>query len=204
MCSRSVVTVLLIGLLNFCSTSYINPQTFLDARLTKGSWISSRDLYSDDQLFEGGWVWTESGNILVTHICRAKIHGLPSISVEPGELLNSTCYISTPPTLENIGGVREFTDYEVLLKIGNEVYEWEDFDSTSGDVPNGAVIGGIGANYEPVLICRKFFNGTVGGEGRKSKAVLGRFVPKDGKCYYELAFGSTLCKNSESSYRFQN
>jgi len=82
------------------------------------------------------------------------------------------------------------------MKTENEIYEWQEFDSVHGQIPHGAVIGGIGAHYEPILVCRKFFNGThslFGGE-RKSKAVLGQFNPSDGKCFYEVEFGSTHLK----------
>jgi hypothetical protein len=180
-----VVTATLICLQSVCST-YVKPSPFLDARLSKGFWISHTDTEFAQNLFEGGWVWTASGNLQVTHICRGKSGEVfDNISIEPGELLNGTCYISGNPSVSHLSGVRALKEYEVLLKGEAEVYEWVEFDQNEGVVPDGAVIGGIGSHYEPVLVCRKLFNGTAG-DIKASKAVLGKFSAKDGKCFYEM------------------
>jgi len=195
-----VVTILL---LQFTSSeqTYVKPEAFLDARLAKGVWISNFDLLFPSSLFDGGWIWTETGHLIVTHICRAKT-SLDGPKVEPGELVNKTCFISGPPTLSTLTGVQEFKEYEVLLKVDDEVYEWVGFDRNTGDIPHGALIGGIGASYEPILICRKYYNGTTGNL-KASKAVLGKFVPKDGTCYYEVEFGSKWVK-WDLSFRTEN
>jgi len=172
--------------------TFVQQETFLDARLAKGSWISRADLLFENSLFEAGWMWTESGRLIVTHICRAKTTS-DGVKIEPGELVNKTCYISGTPTLSTLSGVQEFQDYEVLLKLEDEVYEWVAFDRDTGNIPHGAVIGGIGTSYDPILICRKYFNGTTGNL-KASKAVLGKFSPKDGQCYYEVKFGISWVK----------
>ncbi|XP_035701827.1 uncharacterized protein LOC110862910 isoform X2 [Folsomia candida] len=107
------------------------------------------------------------------------------VSIMPGELLNETCYVSGNPSGASVLGVRAFKEYEVLLKTEDEVYEWTDFDGKEGTVANGAIIGGIGSHYEPILVCRKFLNGT-GHDIGKSKAVLGQFSPEKGVCFYEV------------------
>jgi len=190
--------VFLWGLLTLATGTYVDPSTFLESRLAKGSWIDRKDIEFDSNLFEGGWVWTAKGNLKVTHVCRAKSfgHGLNSVAqIEPGELLNGTCYISGSPSLisGSLSGVQAFHEYQVLMKVENEVYEWMDFDRENGSVPNGAVIGGIGGQYEPILVCRKFFNSSAG-DLRKSKAVLGKFSPRDGKCFFEMELGTGWIK----------
>lgn len=96
----------------------------------------------------------KSRNLQPTHICRAK---LGQVSIIPGELFNETCYISGNPTLANGGtGVRAFTEnYEILLKMEDVLYDWIEFDGNKGTVPRGALIGGIGSHYEPILVCFK-------------------------------------------------
>ncbi|XP_035715588.1 uncharacterized protein LOC118438879 [Folsomia candida] len=65
------------------------------------------------------------------------------------------------------------------------LYDWIEFDGNKGTVPRGALIGGIGSHYEPILVCRKFIYGK-GNNLHKSMAVLGNFSPKVGKCFYEM------------------
>lgn len=195
-CSTITLCVVLFTLciINFASATFVKPQPFLDSRLAKGFWIAKQDVQFAHSLFEGGWVWTASGNLQVTHVCRAKAgEAFDDISIKPGELLNETCYISGSPSVASLSGVRAFKQYEVLIKAEDEVFEWVEFERDEGTVPNGAIIGGIGSHYEPILICRKFVHGTAG-EIRKSKAVLGEFMPKDGKCFYEMDIGTDWIK----------
>ncbi|XP_035702484.1 uncharacterized protein LOC110846533 isoform X2 [Folsomia candida] len=183
---KVTISIFLIFVLSDLTTpTFVKPSTFLDSRLAKGFWVSNKDIEFSHSLFEGGWVWTASGNLQVTHVCRAKSGLFNDVSIVPGELLNETCYVSGNPTVASLSGVRAFKEYEVLLKVEDEVFEWVEFDRDEGTVPHGAIIGGIGTYYEPILVCRKFFNGTAGNV-RKSKAVLGKFSPKEGKCFYEM------------------
>jgi hypothetical protein len=116
-----VLTATLI-LIQSVSSTYVKPSPFLDARLSKGFWISHKDTEFAQSLFEGGWVWTESGNLQITHVCRAKSGEVfDDISIEPGELLNGTCYISGNPSVSHLSGVRALKVYEVLLKGEAEV-----------------------------------------------------------------------------------
>lgn len=197
-----VQIIFLIFLLEFrlSDETFVKPETFLEARLAKGFWIPSSDILFANSLFEGGWIWTETGHLIITHVCRART--TDGHKIEPGELVNKTCFISGPPTLATLSGVQEFKEYEVLMKLDDEVYEWVAFDREHGHIPHGAVIGGIGTNYEPILICRKYYNGTAG-DLKASKAVLGNFVPKDGMCYYEVEFGSHWVK-WDLSFRTEN
>ena len=79
------------------------------------------------------------------------------------------------------------------MKTEDEIYEWVPFNKQTGDIPLGTIIGGIGTYYEPIMVCRKFFNGTAGAV-RKSKAVLGKFNAKDGRCFYEQEIGGSWIK----------
>jgi hypothetical protein len=189
------LSIVLACLVSSSVSTYVSPSTFLDSRLSKGSWISGKDVVFANKLFEGGWIWNDS-SLQVTNVCRAKTsHIFQEISIEPGELVNGTCYVSGNPEIESLSGVRQFQNYEVLMKLDDEVYEWQGFDKDTGIIPHSAVIGGIGSNYQPLLVCRRLFNGTVGNI-RASKAVLGKFDPKKGKCFYEVEvdFGSQLVK----------
>lgn len=186
-----VATIFAIFLAQSFST-YVKPATFLDSQLAKGHWVEKGEGVSgSDLLFEGGWLWTSSGNLIATHICRAKTRSFPDVTIEPGELLNGTCYISGEPTDNNPSGVTNYENYQVLVKSKGDGYEWETFDKLSGFIKHGTVIGGIGAHYEPIMICRKVFNGTAG-ELRTSKAVLGKFNAKDGLCFYEQEIGTKI------------
>jgi len=96
---RLLTTILIIGFLSLreLESTYVNPSTFLDSRLAKGTWISKQDTIHTTHIFEGGWIWTPSGELQVTHVCRAKSTPLTFSGIgpiEPGELVNETCYVS--------------------------------------------------------------------------------------------------------------
>jgi len=97
----------------------VNPKTFLDSRLAKGTWVPNNQVGMADVMFEGGWVWTPSGELVVTHVCRAKSppNGLRGIGkVEPGEMLNDTCFVSGYSRLVGAhGGVKQFRYYCIQL-----------------------------------------------------------------------------------------
>lgn len=98
-------------------SNYVSPNTFLDSRLSKGTWLAKKDIISGHNLFEGGWIWSESGKLEVTHICRARTgtsRSFRDVKIEPGELFNGTCYISGYPNLDSPSYIMIRDDYEVL------------------------------------------------------------------------------------------
>ncbi|OXA41594.1 uncharacterized protein LOC110860138 [Folsomia candida] len=191
----SILSVTFILRDHLSSSTFVNPDVFLNSRLTKGLWVSGKDSHFSHGLLEGGWVWGRSGKLQVTHVCRAKSGGsLDDVSITPGELVNGTCYISRNPKWATGTGVSAFKEgYEVLLKAGDVDFDWVEFDKDEGTVAHGALTGGIGSHYEPVLVCRKYFNNT-GGIVPKTMAVLGNFSPKEGKCFYEMEVRADFLK----------
>jgi len=107
----AVVLLVLINLLELEGT-YVDPQTFLESRLSKGTWIARKDVTGKSRLFEGGYVWTSSGDLQVTHVCRGKSSPIKPRGIgpiEPGQLVNGTCYVSSYPRMGGTpGGIKQF------------------------------------------------------------------------------------------------
>jgi len=92
--------------------TYVNPNTFLDARLAKGTWIDRQDVTYTSNIFEGGWIWTSAGELQTTQVCRGKSSPLRPRGIgpiEPGELVNEICFVSGYPLFGGLpGGVRQY------------------------------------------------------------------------------------------------